>query len=76
MASESKALDLSKTKAALATARGTVKDLVDQCVKDRNFGKGSPLKDLATLDQWLAETETKLEAVGKPRVKREKKAKK
>lgn len=69
-------LDLTKTRTALTAARNEVKALVDQCVKDRNFGKGSPLKDLATVDTWLSETEAKLESVGKPRVKKERKAKK
>jgi len=71
-----KTYDLAKIRAAITSARAEVKAVIDLCVKDRNLGKGSPVQGLCTVDTWLADTEAKLDNVGKPRVKKERKAKK
>jgi hypothetical protein len=71
-----KVYSTAKITAAIEGARNEVKAVIDQCVADRNFGKSSPLKDLSTVDTWLQETLAKLANVGKPRVKKERKAKK
>lgn len=71
-----KTYDLSKIRAAITNARAEIKAVIDACVKDRNLGKGSPVQGLCTVDTWLTDTESKLENVGKPRAKKERKAKK
>lgn len=71
-----KSYDLTPIRTAITNARAAIKTVIDQCVKDRNLGKGSPVQGLCTVDTWLTDTEAKLDSVGKPRVKKERKAKK
>lgn len=69
-------MDVAKVKAALASAKAAVKDVVDAEIKVRSF---NGLRALAGVDTSLTKAEQKLEAAVKraaPREKKEKKAKK
>lgn len=66
-------MDLTKVKAAIVNAQTEVKNAVDAEIKARSFGH---LKGLATVDTWLTDCTTKLDKLGTPKAKREKKSSK
>lgn len=66
-------MDVSKAKASITAAKGSIKDVIDAEIKARSF---NGLKALAGVDTALTKAEAKLEAAVKRAQPREKKAKK
>lgn len=65
-------MDISKVKAAIATAKSSIKDVIDAQIKDRKFNS---LKALAGVDTKLSQAEERLEGAVKRAAPREKKVK-